>query len=80
MMDNDHIHEFLQSGSRNGKGHLQFINSDGKTVAKAKLKRQRNGLWYTGSPVLMPPPTLTNELSATDANLGSTPIVHKVNK
>jgi hypothetical protein len=80
MMVNGHIHEFLQSGPRNGKGHLQFINSDGKAVAKVKMKRQCNGLWYTDSPVLMPPPTLTNKLSVTDANLGSTPIVHKVNK
>jgi hypothetical protein len=80
MIDNGHIHEFLQSGSHNGKGHLQFINSNGKTVAKVKLKRQRNGLWDTGSPVLMPPPALTNTSSVTDADLKSTPIIHKINK
>jgi hypothetical protein len=80
MMDNGHIHVFLQSGSRDGKGHLQFINSDGKTVAKVKMKRQRGGLWYTESPLLLSPPTLTNKSSLTDANLESTPIVHKVNK
>jgi hypothetical protein len=77
MMDNGHIHEFLQSGSRNGKGHLQFINSDRKTVAKVKMKRQCDSLWYTDSPVLMPPPTLANTSSVTDADLESTPIVHK---
>jgi hypothetical protein len=71
--------EFQQSGSRNGKGHLRFINSDGKTVAKVKMKRQRDGLWYTDSPVLMPPPTLANTSSVTDADLESTPIVHKLN-
>jgi hypothetical protein len=74
MMDNGHIHEFLLSGSHNGKGHLQFINSGGKTVAKVKMKRQCKGLWYTDIPVLVPPPTLANTSSVTDADLESNPI------
>jgi hypothetical protein len=55
MMDNGHVQEFLQSGMRNGTGYLQFVNSDGKTFAKVNMKRQRDGLWYTDSPVLLPP-------------------------
>jgi hypothetical protein len=73
MMDNGHIHKFLQSGSQNGKGHLQLINSDGKTVAKVKLKRQRDGLWYTDSPVQMPPPTLNDTSLVTKMQLSNLP-------
>jgi hypothetical protein len=54
MMDNGHVEEFLQSGTRNGRGYLQFINSKGRSIAKVKMKRQRDGLWYTDSPVLLP--------------------------
>jgi hypothetical protein len=55
IMDNGHVDEFLQSGTRNGKGYLQFKSANSKTMAKVKMKRQRNGLWYTDSPVLLPP-------------------------
>lgn len=56
MMDNVHVDEFLQAGKRNGKGYIKFINNNGKALATVDMKRKRDGLWYTDSPVLLPPP------------------------
>jgi hypothetical protein len=55
MMDNGHVDEFLQSGKRNGKGYIRFLTKDNKTIAKVKMKRKKDGLWYTDMPVLIPP-------------------------
>jgi hypothetical protein len=55
MMDNGHINKFLQFGQQNGHGYLRFTSKENKTIAKIKMRRQKDGLWYTGSPVLQPP-------------------------
>jgi hypothetical protein len=60
MMDNGQVEEFIQSGKRNGQGYIRFTNKEQKTVAKVKMKRRKDGLWYTDTPVLMPPPTPTS--------------------
>jgi hypothetical protein len=55
MMDNGHIDEFLQSGQLNGHGYIRFTSKENKTIANVKMRRQKDGLWYTDSPVLLPP-------------------------
>jgi hypothetical protein len=55
MMDNGHIDEFLQSGQLNSHGYIRFTSKENKSIAKVKMRRQKDGLWNPNSPVLLPP-------------------------
>jgi hypothetical protein len=55
MMDNIQVHEFQQTGKRDGKGYIQFTDTNGHLLSQLDMKRSRDGLWYVENPLLLPP-------------------------